>query len=134
MNSLRLTLEQSVKYKGRSGQWSWLLHRVTGLGTALFLTIHILDTAALYFAPDVYRWFVTLYKHPVMGLAEIGLVACVIYHAVNGWRVTVVDMRPELGHKQRQMSYIVYALFLALFLPSAGLMLWRIIGHMGGAQ
>jgi len=133
MNSLRLTLEQSVKYKGRTGQWAWVFHRIAGLGTALFLSIHILDTATVYFAPDVYRWFVGLYKTPLFGLGEVGLIACVIYHALNGLRVLLIDFWPNLSHYQRQMSYAVYVLFFVLFIPAGGLMLWRIIEHLGGA-
>ena len=40
-NNLGLTLEQSIKYQGRFGQWAWIFHRVSGLGVLLFLTIHI---------------------------------------------------------------------------------------------
>jgi succinate dehydrogenase / fumarate reductase cytochrome b subunit len=134
MNDLKLVLEQSLKYKGRTGQWAWVLHRIAGLGTALFLTVHILDTAALYFSLPVYRWFVELYKTPLFGLAEIGLVACVLYHALNGLRVLIVDFWPELGVYQRPMSYAVYGLFLALFVPSSAIMLWRIVEHLGGAS
>src|SRR5436305_9395467 len=36
-------LRRSCMYKGQSGMWSWLLHRVTGLGILLFLFIHIVD-------------------------------------------------------------------------------------------
>ncbi len=133
MNNLRLTLEQSIKYKGRTGQWAWIFHRVSGLGVALFLTIHILDTASIYFSRPVYEWFVGLYKTPLFGMGEIGLLACVIYHALNGLRVIGVDFWPQLTVHQRRMSYAVYVLFFLVFIPSGGIMLWRILQHMGGA-
>ena len=41
-------------YKGQSGMWSWLLHRVTGLGILLFLFVHIVDISLLGFGPVVY--------------------------------------------------------------------------------
>ncbi|MBM2843086.1 MAG: sdhC, partial [Anaerolineales bacterium] len=47
MTTLRVPLEGSLHYRGREGQWAYLLHRVTGLGTLLFLTIHILDTSTV---------------------------------------------------------------------------------------
>ena len=31
--------------------WSWLLHRVTGVGIFLFLLVHILDTSFLLLGP-----------------------------------------------------------------------------------
>src|SRR4051812_29485902 len=35
---------EGLRYGGGIGQWSWLVHRVTGLGILLFLVIHVLDT------------------------------------------------------------------------------------------
>ena len=35
--------------------WSWLLHRVTGVGVLIFLLIHILDTAFLMLGPELYN-------------------------------------------------------------------------------
>jgi len=49
MSSLVTTLSGYLGYRGREGQWSFLLHRITGLGTGLFLTIHILDTSFCLF-------------------------------------------------------------------------------------
>ena len=34
-------------YKGHEGQYSWLLHRVTGLAIILFLFAHVVDTAVV---------------------------------------------------------------------------------------
>jgi succinate dehydrogenase / fumarate reductase cytochrome b subunit len=52
MSTLKTTLTGYLKYRGREGQWSFMLHRITGLGTLLFLSIHILDMAAFYWSPD----------------------------------------------------------------------------------
>ena len=32
-------------YRGREGMWSWVAHRVTGVGIFFFLLVHVLDTA-----------------------------------------------------------------------------------------
>ena len=32
-------------YRGGIGQWSWALHRFTGVGVLIFLCLHILDTS-----------------------------------------------------------------------------------------
>ena len=42
-------------YRGGQGMWSWLLHRVTGMGIFLFLLVHILDTAFLILGPEPYN-------------------------------------------------------------------------------
>ncbi len=110
-------------YRGGSGQAAWLLHRLTGLGVLLFLLIHILDTGLVLFGAEVYNKVVKIYTHPVFRVGEVGLAAAVLYHALNGIRITVLDFWPEWSGKQRQLFYAVVALFVALFLPSAYLML-----------
>lgn len=112
-------------YRGGAGQWAWILHRVTGLGVLLFLAIHILDTG-LVFWPKAYDQVMQLYAHPMFRLSEIGLAAAVLFHALNGIRITVLDFWPEFSGRQREMFYGVVAVFLLLFIPSALVMLSHI--------
>lgn len=77
---------------GREGHYAFLLHRLTGLGTLLFLIIHILDTSTVYFFPSLYEHAIALYRHPVFMIGEIGLVFALIYHGVNGLRIAIVDL------------------------------------------
>jgi len=42
-------------YRGGTGQWSWALHRITGVAVFLFLLAHIVDTALVGFGPDLYN-------------------------------------------------------------------------------
>ena len=79
MASLVTTLSGYLGYRGREGQWSFLLHRISGLGTGLFLTIHILDTSFVYFAPSLYMEAIKLYQSTLAGLGEVALVFCVFY-------------------------------------------------------
>ena len=94
-NNLGLTLEQSVKYQGRFGQWAWIFHRISGLAVLLFLTVHIVDTSFVYFAPPLYEEALKLYKSVPFGIGEVLLMAAVLYHAANGIRVALVDFFPQ---------------------------------------
>lgn len=49
MSSFILTVRESIRYRGRSGQYSWLAHRISGLAILLFLVIHVWDTANAFF-------------------------------------------------------------------------------------
>ena len=122
INNLGLTLEQSVKYQGRWGQWAWIFHRLSGLGILMFLTIHIVDTSFVYFYPPLYQEALKLYKSVPFGIGEIFLAGALLYHAFNGLRVALVDFKPELTRYQRQMWVGVWALFLVTFLPAAYIM------------
>lgn len=110
-------------YRGGAGQWAWVLHRLSGLGVLLFLLIHILDTALVLFGPEVYDKVVKIYTNPVFRVGEVGLAAAVIYHALNGIRITVLDFWPEFSARHKELFYGVVALFVVIFLPSAYLML-----------
>ena len=83
----------------------------------------ILDTALVLFGPELYDRVVRIYTHPLFRMAEVGLAAAVLYHALNGIRITILDFWPELSRKHRELFYAAVALFLLLFLPSAYLML-----------
>ncbi|MCA9932282.1 MAG: succinate dehydrogenase, cytochrome b556 subunit [Anaerolineales bacterium] len=117
MSTLLLTLRESVRYRGRSGHWSWIAHRLSGLAILSFLLIHVWDTANATYAPAVYEWSVALFKHPLFGVGEIGIMAAVLYHAFNGIRITLLDFKPEWWKFQRQSATFVWVLFLVIFIP-----------------
>lgn len=116
-------------YRGGAGQWAWVLHRLSGLGVLLFLMLHVLDTSTVFFAPGAYNFFVRLYQNPLFGLAEIGLGAALIYHAVNGLKLAVLDFAPHLWEWHGRAQKLVWVVFTVLFVPTAGIMLLRIINH-----
>ncbi|MER3394576.1 MAG: succinate dehydrogenase, cytochrome b556 subunit, partial [Microcella pacifica] len=68
-------------YRGNEGMWSWVLHRITGVAIYFFLLVHILDTALVRVSPEAYNAVIGAYKTPLMGIAELGLVAAVVFHA-----------------------------------------------------
>ena len=78
-------------YRGDPGMWSWVLHRITGVTVFFFLFVHVLDTALVRVSPETYDSVIETYKNPIVGLMEIALVAAVLYHALNGIRVMLVD-------------------------------------------
>jgi len=112
-------------YRGRVGQLSFILHRLTGLGTLFFLAIHILDTSTVYFYPSLYSHAIAIYRSTPFMILEIFLVFCVIYHGVNGARIALFDLfspkRWRTGVQSRSALFTL-ALALVLWLPAAFLM------------
>ena len=66
-------------YKGQSGMWSWLLHRIAGLGILLFLLIHIVDISLLGFGPAVYNEGIALFGLTIVRFLSLALIAGVLY-------------------------------------------------------
>ncbi len=138
-SSIQTTLRGYVKYRGREGQWSFLLHRITGLGVLLFLTIHILDTATVYFFPSAYSDVINIYRSTVFSLLEIALIFCLFYHGVNGVRIAYLDLFKPTGwtpESERRSALIALIVTLVLFVPSALIMLRNLLvfnfGLFGG--
>jgi succinate dehydrogenase / fumarate reductase, cytochrome b subunit len=110
-------------YKGGVGQWSWVAHRITGVGVVAFLYAHIIDTFAVGFGPELYNETVSLYKQWWFTPFEVLLVGAVLFHALNGLRIILFDFWPGLAQKQKHFAVAETVLFLAGFIPSAIFML-----------
>jgi succinate dehydrogenase / fumarate reductase cytochrome b subunit len=100
-------------YKGHEGQYSWLFHRITGVAIILFLFAHVIDTAVVGWGPNAYNRVVRVYENPIVRLLELGLVAAVLYHSLNGIKILLVDFFPSLTKHIRIMGIITLTLFLA---------------------
>ncbi len=126
MSTLKNTLIGYVSYRGREGHYSFLLHRLTGLGTLLFLTIHIIDMAWFYWAPDLFEEALRLYRSWPYLIGEIALVFAVYFHGINGLRIAIVDMfAPNKWTIAAERNAVRWTLAgsLILWLPSAAIML-----------
>ena len=60
-----------------------------------FLLVHVLDTALVRVSPEAYNAVIGTYKNPIVGLGEVGLVAAIVFHALNGLRIILVDFWAE---------------------------------------
>lgn len=117
-------------YRGDPGMWSWVLHRITGVATFFFLFVHVLDTALVRVNPDTYDRVIETYKNPVVGLMELALVAMVLYHALNGLRVMLVDFWSKGPQYQRVMLWVILAIWFVVMIPAAGRIFYNMFaGH-----
>ncbi len=124
------SLVEVARYRGRFGELDWILRRIAGLGVILFLLIHIIDTGTVYFAGRAaYQWWVDLYRTPIFSLLEIALAACVVYHAMSGLGIIVLDFVPSLWKFRPRVSLVVWTLFLIVFLPIGSVMLVRFVEY-----
>ena len=109
--------------------WSWVLHRITGVTIFFFLFVHVLDTAVIRVDPNKYSEVIETYKTPIIGLMEIGLVACVLYHAFNGLRIILIDFWSKGPKYQRQMLWAILGLFVIVFGAATIRLLQILITH-----
>ena len=116
-------------YRGDPGMWSWVLHRITGATIFFFLFIHVLDTALVRISPQAYDEVISTYKTPIVGLMEFGLVATVLYHALNGIRVILIDFWAQGPRYQRLMLWVIGVVWLVVIVPAGVVVAIHMIGH-----
>lgn len=111
------------RYRGGIGQWSWALHRITGVGVLVFLCLHILDTFLIILGPAHYNAIIALYRVPLFRVMEVGLFASVLFHALNGVRIILIDFWEDLTRFHRQLFYVELICFIVTMIPVTYLML-----------
>ncbi len=87
-----MSLKSSV-YRGRSGQWAFMAHRITGFLVFVFLLLHIVDVS-LISRPELYDEVHALYGNVLLRLFEVGLLFALVYHSLNGLRIVMIDFFP----------------------------------------
>jgi succinate dehydrogenase / fumarate reductase cytochrome b subunit len=135
---------EGLRYGGGVGQWSWLVHRVTGLGILAFLVVHIIDTFLVVAFPAEYDFTVDIYGGVFAGtyypwlrvgfrFAELALIACVLFHSVNGVRIVLFDFWPKSADYQRQAFWVALGVFVLVMLPVTWVVLSALLGPAGHA-
>ena len=115
-----------IKYRGGAGQMTFIMHRISGLGILVFLSMHILLESTAHFAPRLYDILNAGLRHPIALAAETIMAFFVIFHGVNGFRIAYMDLfHPEyLSLPIRPQSVrLTWIVSLVLWLPAVLLML-----------
>ncbi len=107
-----VSLKTALRYKGQGPFLTYILHRIGGMGMAIFITTHILATFA-----EGKRWAIGhfinyIYMSPPF---QIFILFCVLFHAINGLRITILDLFPKLILYHRQAIMIEWVVFIVLY-------------------
>ncbi len=104
---------RGLKYKGGVPMLSWVLHRITGLGIVLFVGIHIIVS---FFMQQVGGDFATLINTIYQSIFfQVFVYFCVIFHALNGLRIIILDVWPKLLQYQREMIWLQWLIFIPVY-------------------
>lgn len=115
---------RAATYRGREGQIAWMLHRITGVGVFFFLALHIFDIFLMSFGPAAFESLLFVYHQFLFKLLIVfGLFPGVLYHALNGIRVVIIDFWPGMGNYQARLWRVQVTIFALVYLPSAIMML-----------
>jgi succinate dehydrogenase / fumarate reductase cytochrome b subunit len=106
-----------VVYKGKSGQWAFVGHRVTGVLVFFFLLLHIVDVSLINADPELYDEVHDLYGNVLLRIFEVGLLFALLFHSLNGIRIVLVDFFPGMVRNERKLFSAVLVLTLLVGIP-----------------
>lgn len=78
------------RYRVRVGMLAWIFHRLSGLALVGYLVLHVWGLKAIT-NPEAYNALITSYHAPVYKVGEFLLLCAVVYHALNGLRIVLID-------------------------------------------
>ena len=121
-------------YRGREGMWSWVAHRITGVAVFFFLFTHVLDTALVRVSPEAYDKVIDSYKTPIVNFLEVGLTGAVLFHALNGIRLILVDFWSKGPKYHRVMLWVICTLWVVIMIPGFYFMTKHTLEQMFGGH
>ncbi len=100
------------------GMWAWLLFRVSGLVLAGYLFVHIwVISQGRLGGPERLDRLFEFFDRPLLVFLDLMLVGAVLYHALNGVRIVLMDL--GIGIRRHKAVFwvcmVAAALVLSLF-------------------
>jgi succinate dehydrogenase / fumarate reductase, cytochrome b subunit len=109
-----VSLKDALRYQGKGPMLTYILHRIGGLSMVVFVSLHVLagflmnrpwGANAGVFINGIYEnW-----------LFQIFIFFCVLFHIINGLRITILDLWPKLIEYQREAIWLEWVVFLPVY-------------------
>ena len=119
---------KGLKYQGGIPMITWMLHRITGVGILLFVSIHVISSFFMQqLGSDLATNINIIYESWIF---QIVIIFFVIFHALNGLRIAALDLWPRLQSYQHEVLWLEWLVFI----PVYGLTVFVIVqrGLLGG--
>lgn len=111
--SRRVGLWQGLKYQGKGPMLAWILHRLSGIGIAVFVGLHVISSFFMQqLGSDWATALNTIYESWIF---QIIVIFIVIFHALNGLRIIILDIWPKLLAYQREALWLQWFIFLPIY-------------------
>jgi succinate dehydrogenase / fumarate reductase cytochrome b subunit len=116
------------RYRGSEGMLAWAFHRISGLAIWVFIVLHVFDIWLSGANARLYDDLLVVYGSPIGRVGEMLLGAALLYHALNGLRIVIMDFWPAMTRWHRQLWYASWVIFAVVGLPVAYVILRPIWG------
>ena len=99
-----VSLSTALQYKGQAPYLTYILHRIGGSALFVFFTVYILSLVGVESMQGLLRNWVFQVFMLVFGL----------FHALNGLRITLMDLQPKWIEHFKQVLNIEFAVYILL--------------------
>jgi succinate dehydrogenase / fumarate reductase, cytochrome b subunit len=100
-------------YHGSTPYYAFALHRLSAMGIILFVGLHVAASFSMQQVLGTWGTFInTIYE---AWWFQIFVVFCVLFHALNGLRVVIMDIWPRLLKYSREAVYLLWAIFVPIY-------------------
>jgi len=102
------------------GMWAWMLFRISGLVLVVYLFVHLwVISQGRVGGPQSLDKLFEFFDKPVLVFLDLMLVSAVLYHALNGVRILLMDV--GVGIRRHKTVFWVCMLVAALGLGAFAL-------------
>lgn len=104
------------KYRRHSGSWAYIFHRISGLALTFYLFVHIWALSSLKHGQAAFQEEMALFSSPPFKFLEWVLGFAVMYHALNGVRIALVDLADGARYHKKLLTavYVVGVLLVVM--------------------
>ena len=111
------------RYRGGEGMLAWAFHRISGLAIWVFILLHVFDIWLASVNPVLYDELLVVYASAPGRVGEALLGAALLFHALNGLRIIIIDFWPALSRYHRLIWRLNWIVFFLVGLPVAWVIL-----------
>lgn len=120
-NKLQETIRDASLNKNL-GTISYWLHRLTGIGLAIYLLMHTFVLSSAISGPEEFNTRMGTVQNPFFAFLEIFLIAGVFIHMLNGLRITLADFF-GWTRMHKSIFWIIVVIFIALMVVTVMLIM-----------
>ena len=102
-----------LRYKGGGTMVTWMLHRISGLGIIIFVALHVIAAFLLtQYGSDFGKVINSVYEAwPFQAFIYF----CIIFHVLNGTRVIILDVWPQLLQYQHEAIWLEWLIVIPVY-------------------
>ena len=114
-----------LRYKGGGPMLAWMLHRISGLGMIVFVSLHVI---ASFFTQEMGSdWAISINIVYESVYFQLFIVFSVLYHSINGMRIIILDLWPRMLAYQKEMTWLQWLIFIPIYGLTIFIMIQRLI-------